>query len=316
MTVKYAKILSTGSYLPKNSVTNDDLAEKLETSHDWIFSRTGIASRHIANEQETTNFMAYMAASQALQRAEIEADELDLIIVATCTPDNFFPSTACFVAHNLHVKKSIPAFDLSAACSGFVYALDLAKQYIENGTYKNIMVIGSEKMSAVVDWQDRSTCVLFGDGAGAAIITLSDKPGIEFSKMHALYDNDGILSCSNDEANNKINMQGNQVFKVAVNRMGEVVDELLAISGYDKNQIDWLIPHQANIRIMQGIAKKLDLPFSRVIVTVETQGNTSAASIPIALDHAITKNKVKRGDLLLLEAFGGGMTWGALLIRY
>ena len=316
--MKNAIISGTGSYLPAYSLTNYDLEEKIDTSHEWIHDRTGISSRHVANETETTSFMAAEAAKKALAAAEISAEHIDLIIVATCTPDFFFPSTACFVKNALEIQRPIPTFDVSAACSGFVYVMDIAKQYIASGAAKHVLLIGSEKMSDAVDWQDRSTCVLFGDGAGAVLLSASNTPGILASKIHSAYDKELILTYPNGLVNktSKLTMRGNEVFKLAVNLMGDIVDEVLAEGKLTKEDITWLIPHQANVRIIKAIAKKLNLPMSQVIVTVENQGNTSAASIPIALDYSVKSQRIKRGDLLLIEAFGGGLTWGAALVRY
>lgn len=315
--MKNAVISGTGSYLPRRSLTNAELEETLDTSDEWILSRTGIKSRCVASEEETTSYMAGMAARQALARAGLDANEIDLIIVATCTPDHFFPSMACYVQQALNITRAIPAFDVSAACSGFIYAMDIAKQYIAAGSVKHILVVGSESMSRAVDWTDRATCVLFGDGAGAAVLSASDKPGIVGSVLHALYDKDKFLSYPNPS--NKtvyIGMSGNEVFKLAVKIMGDIVDEVLAVSHLQKSDIKWLVPHQANIRIIQAIAKKLSLPMSQVIVTLAHQGNTSAASIPLALDFSIQEQRIQRGDVLLLESFGGGLTWGAMVIRY
>ncbi|WP_028387845.1 beta-ketoacyl-ACP synthase III [Legionella fairfieldensis] len=317
--MKNAVINGTGSYLPEQVVTNQDLESRLDTSHEWILTRTGISSRHIASEKETTSFMACEAARRALAASTINAEEIDLILVATCTPNYFFPGIACHVQKALNIVRPIPAFDISAACSGFVYAMDIAKQYINAGSAKHILVIGSESMSRAVDWTDRSTCILFGDGAGAVVLSASEEPGILASKLHALHDEDTLLSYpnySNEEQKAFIEMRGNEVFKLAVNIMGDVVDEVLQACDLQKADINWLIPHQANIRIIQAIAKKLSLPMSQVIVTIENQGNTSAASIPLALDYSIRENRIKRGDLLLLESFGGGMTWGAIIVRY
>lgn len=314
----YAVIAGSGSYLPKRSLTNHELEQTLDTSHEWIHSRTGISSRYIAENEETTSWMAAKAAQCALDAAHVSPDSIDLIIVATCTPDYFFPSTACFVKHQLHIQRAIPCFDMSAACTGFIYAMDVAKQYITSGSAQHVLIIGSEKMSGAVDWQDRATCVLFGDGAGAVIVSASEKPGILASKIHSSYDSDLILTYPNRMVNltGTLQMRGNEVFKLAVNRMGDIVDEVLNEANLSKADIDWLIPHQANVRIIKAIAKKLDLPMSQVVVTVEHQGNTSAASIPIALDHAIRNQQIQRGQLLLIEGFGGGITWGAVLVRY
>ncbi|SKA20379.1 MULTISPECIES: beta-ketoacyl-ACP synthase III [Legionella] len=317
--MKNAVINGTGSYLPERVVTNKDLESTLDTSHEWILSRTGISSRRIASEQETTSYMACQAAVRAIESSDIEADDLDLILVATCTPNHFFPSMACHVQKALNIAKPIPAFDIGAACSGFVYAMDVAKQYITSGSAKHVMVIGSESMSRALDWTDRSTCVLFGDGAGAVVLSASDKPGILGSTLHALHDHEGYLTYPNSVSPEKrefIGMRGNEVFKLAVNIMGDVVDEILQTCHLQKSDVNWLIPHQANLRIIQAIAKKLNLPMSQVIVTIENQGNTSAASIPLALDYSIREKRIKRGDLLLIESFGAGMTWGAMVIRY
>ena len=322
--MKTAIISGTGSYLPDLVVTNYDLEKKIETTHEWIYERTGIESRHIANENETTSYMAAQAAKLALEASQVSPDAIDLIIVATCTPDFFFPNTACYVKQALSISRPIPTFDVSAACSGFVYIMDIAKQYIASGAAKHILLIGSEKMSQAVDWQDRSTCVLFGDGAGAAVLSVSemsqtsDMQGILATKIHSAFDSELILTYPNSLVNpaGKITMRGNEVFKLAVNMMGDIVDEILADCQLQKSDINWLIPHQANIRIIKAIAKKINLPMSHVITTVGSQGNTSAASIPIALDYSVKSQKIKRGDLLLIEAFGGGITWGAALVRY
>ncbi|KTC74379.1 3-oxoacyl-ACP synthase [Legionella birminghamensis] len=318
--MKNAVINGTGSYLPKRQLSNFELESKLDTTHEWIHSRTGISSRYIADEQETVFFMASEAARNAIESSTIDADDIDVIIVATCTPDHFFPSMACHVQKALNIKKPIPAFDISAACSGFVYAMDTAWNYIRSGAAKHVLVIGSERMSHAVNWEDRSTCILFGDGAGAVVLSAdSEKEGIIASKLHSSFDADGLLTYENFTTAGQrsyVGMRGNEVFKIAVNIMGDIVDEILEASQLEKSDINWLIPHQANIRIIRGIAKKLNLPMSQVIVTIENQGNTSAASIPLALDFAIKNGSVKRDELLLLESFGAGMTWGALVIRY
>jgi 3-oxoacyl-[acyl-carrier-protein] synthase-3 len=317
----YAVIKGTGSYLPKKNLPNTELEKTLDTTHEWIFSRTGISSRHIASDHETTSFMAGEAAKMSLESAEISPDELELIIVATCTPDHYFPSIACYVQKALNIKKSIPAFDVSAACSGFVYAMDIAKQYITSGTAQHVLVVGSESMSRAVNWDDRSSCVLFGDGAGAAVLSRSSEPGILGSVLHSSYDEEKLLIYPTYNPENLsdrplIGMRGNEVFKIAVNIMGDIVDEVLSASNLTRSDINWLVPHQANIRIINAIAKKLSMPMSQVIVTLENQGNTSAASIPLALDYSIREKRIKRGDTLLLESFGGGMTWGAMVIQY
>jgi len=317
--MKNAHISGTGSYLPERQLTNKELEAQLDTSDEWILSRTGISSRRVASVHETTSFMASEAAKNALESSGVEANEIDLILVATCTPDHFFPSMACHVQKALQISRPIPAFDISAACSGFVYAMDIAKQYLATGAAKHVLVIGSESMSRAVDWTDRATCVLFGDGAGAVVLSASEKPGIVGSILHAAYDQDKLLTYAAylDEGKRPlIGMRGNEVFKIAVNIMGDIVDEVLAASNLQKSDIKWLVPHQANIRIIQAIAKKLSLPMSQVIVTIEHQGNTSAASIPLALDVSVREQRIQRGDLILLESFGGGMTWGAMVIRY
>lgn len=317
--MKNAVISGTGSYLPERELTNKELETMLDTSDEWILTRTGISSRHIAAAHETTSFMAGKAAKQALESSGLAADEIDLIVVATCTPDHFFPSMACHVQHELQITRPIPAFDIGAACSGFVYAMDLARQYISAGNARHVLVVGSESMSRAVDWNDRSTCVLFGDGAGALVLSAKEEQGIIGSVLHSSYDEGSLLTYAthnSDGSRPLIGMRGNEVFKIAVNIMGEIVDEVLEQSNLQKSDIKWLVPHQANIRIIQAIAKKLSLPMSQVIVTIKHQGNTSAASIPLALDYSIREKRIKRGDLLLLESFGGGMTWGAMVIRY
>ncbi|MDP3268448.1 MAG: beta-ketoacyl-ACP synthase III [Legionella sp.] len=317
--MKHAVISGTGSYLPKRQVTNDELGLTLDTSDEWIVSRTGISSRNIAEGHETTSYMASKAAEQALTASGLSVDDIDLIVVATCTPDNFFPGVACHVQHYLKMKRPIPAFDVGAACSGFVYVMDIAKQYILSGSANHVLVIGSERMSKTLDWTDRSTCVLFGDGAGAVVLSASDRQGVMGSVLHSSYDSNLHLSLANssfEERSATVSMHGNEVFKLAVNIMGDVVDEVLEISRLQRSNINWLIPHQANIRIINAIAKKLDLPMSQVIVTIGNQGNTSAASIPLALDYSIRNNHIKKDEVLLIESFGAGMTWGAMVIRY
>lgn len=317
--MNYATISGTGSYLPERELTNTELESMLDTSHEWIISRTGISGRRIAADYETTSYMASQAAINALAASELDANQIDLIIVATCTPDYFFPSVACHVQKALAITKPIPAFDVGAACSGFMYAMDIAKQFIYSGAAKHVMVVGSESMSRAVDWTDRASCVLFGDGAGAVVLSLSEQPGLLGSVLHSAYDEDKLLNYkahTNHDKKPVIGMRGHEVFKIAVKLMGDVVDEVLSASGLQQSDITWLVPHQANIRIIQAIAKKLTLPMSQVIVTIEHQGNTSAASIPLALDSSIRNGTIKRGDTMLLESFGGGMTWGAMVIRY
>ncbi|MDF2690360.1 MAG: 3-oxoacyl-ACP synthase [Gammaproteobacteria bacterium] len=319
-----AKIAGTGYYLPKQVLTNQEIAKWVDTSDDWIRQRVGIISRHIASENETNVFMAEQAAKKALAEAKLDPKDLDLIIVATSTPDSIMPSTACEVQHKLGVA-GCPAFDVNAACSGFIYALSIVHQFFLAGTVKHVLIIGSERMSRVINWQDRSTCVLFGDGAGAVVLSASDQPGILGSYIHADGQHKELLHIPNhlpdqafagEKLEAKLTMQGNKVFRYAVTMLEQVVLEVLEKQGLDKSAIDWLVPHQANERIIAATAKNLGLSMDKVILTLPTQGNTSAASIPLALAYAIEQNKIKRGELLLLEAFGAGFVWGAALIRY
>ena len=299
--------------------------EKLvDTSDEWITSRTGIRQRHIAAEGQTTGDLAYGAAIAAMESAGIKARDIDLIVLGTTTPDLIFPSTACLLQHRLGAN-GCPAFDVNAACSGFIYALTVANQFIRAGTVKTALVIGAETLSRMLDWSDRQTCVLFGDGAGAVVLKADDEPGILSSHIHAdggykelLWNPVGVSVGFTHEKNHgvRVVMQGSEVFKVAVKTLDRVVDETLQANNLDKHAIDWLIPHQANLRIIKATAKRLDLPMDRVIVTVDKHGNTSAGSVPLALDYAVRSGKVQRGQLLLLEAFGGGFTWGSALLRY
>jgi len=317
----YSRIVGTGKYLPERVLTNFDLEKMVETSDEWIRTRTGIERRHIAGENETTSDLAYKAALAALESAALDPQDIDVIVVGTTTPDLIFPNVGVLVQEKLGVK-GMPAFSLEAACSGFVYGLTVADQFIRNGTSKRALVIGAETMSRIVDWSDRETCVLFGDGAGAVVLERADTPGIIYSKLGAdgrykelLYAASGVSSRPVDDGS-VLRMKGNEVFKVAVKTLGRMVDDIIEQNDLHKGEIDWLIPHQANIRIIQATAKRLDLPMERVVLTVQEHGNTSAASVPMALDTAVRDGRVKRGDMLLLEAFGGGFTWGASLIRY
>ena len=306
----YSKIIGTGGYLPSKILTNKDLESIVDTTDEWIYERTGINQRHIADDKETSSSMAIQASLEAMKSANIKANNIDLIIVATTTPDKVFPSTACIVQNKL--KINAPAFDVQAACTGFIYALSIADNYIKTGMCKNILVIGSEKYSNLLDWSDRATCVLFGDGAGAVVLSASSKNGIISSHIHA----DGKykdLLCVED---NYIQMKGNEVFKVAVNTLGSLVDETLSKNNMNKKDIDWLIPHQANLRIIKATAKKLSMPMDQVVVTIDKHGNTSAASIPLALNEAIKDGRIKDDQVILLEAFGSGFTWGSVLLRY
>ena len=322
----YARIAGTGSYLPAQVLTNGDLAARgVETSDEWIATRTGIRQRHIAAEGETTSDLGYNAALRALEAAGVDARELDLIVVGTTTPDLIFPSTACLIQHRLGAD-GCPAFDVNAACSGFVYALTVADKFIRTGAAKTALVIGAETLTRMIDWNDRTTCVLFGDGAGAVVLKADDETGIISTHMHAdggkkelLWNPVGVSAGFKPDEHNagvRILMSGNEVFKHAVKALDAVVEETLEANGLDRSEIDWLIPHQANLRIIEATAKRLAMPMERVIVTVDKHGNTSSGSVPLALDEAVRSGKVRRGQLLLLEAFGGGFTWGSALLRY
>ena len=317
----YARIVGTGSYLPAHIMTNADLEKRVETTDDWIFSRTGIRERHIAAENEKTSDLALAAARAALDAAGIEPNQIDLIVVATTTPDFVFPSTACLVQQKLGITNGCPAFDLQAVCSGFVYALATGEQFIRAGQCKNVLVIGAETLSRITDWDDRSNCILWGDGAGAVVLQASETPGIISTHLHADGRYEAMLKVPAGPSAGyaqacTIEMEGNAVFKMAVNTLDAIVDETLAANGMQKSQIDWLVPHQANIRIIQATAKKLGMSMDRVVVTVESHGNTSAASIPLALDTAVRDGRIQRGETLLMEAFGGGFTWGSVLALY
>jgi 3-oxoacyl-[acyl-carrier-protein] synthase-3 len=320
----YSRIAGTGSFLPANVVTNADLAKMVDTSDEWVAARTGIRQRHLAAEGETTGDLAFGAAKAALEAAGVAAKDIDLLIVGTTTPDLIFPSTACLLQHRLGAN-GCPAFDVNAACSGFIYALTVADKFIRSGSAKTALVVGAETLSRMIDWSDRSTCVLFGDGAGAVVLKASEEAGILSSHVHAdgaykelLWNPVGVSVGFTHERNHgvRVVMQGSEVFKVAVKTLDRVVEETLAANGIDRHAIDWLIPHQANLRIIQATAKRLDMPMERVVVTVDKHGNTSSASVPLALDHGVRSGRIKRGQLLLLEAFGGGFTWGSALVRY
>jgi 3-oxoacyl-[acyl-carrier-protein] synthase-3 len=321
----YSRIAGTGSYLPEKVLTNDDLAKFIDTSDEWIASRTGIRERHIAAEGETTSDLAYHASIRALEAAGVDAKDLDLIVVGTTTPDLIFPSTACLLQHRIGAN-GCAAFDVNAACSGFVYALTVADKFIRSGSAKNVLVVGAETLTRMLDWSDRSTCVLFGDGAGAVVLKADTETGILSTHMHAdggkkelLWNPVGVSVGFKPEEPNagvKVLMTGNEVFKHAVKALDSVVEETLEANGLDRHDIDWLIPHQANLRIIEATAKRLDMPMDRVIVTVDRHGNTSSGSVPLALDEAVRTGKVQRGQLVLLEAFGGGFTWGSALLRY
>ena len=324
----YSKIIGTGSYLPPKRITNDELTQQLaakgiETSDEWIVSRSGISARHYAEPDVLSSDLAVAAAQRALEMAKLQANDIDLIIMATSTPDHLggFPSTACVVQRKLGITNGAPAMDVQAVCSGFVYAMSVADSFIKSGAHKNVLVIGAEVFSRILNFEDRTTCVLFGDGAGAIVMSASDEPGILATKLHADGSHGHIL-CMPGSVNNGaiagsayLYMDGPAVFKLAVSVLDKVAREVLQSANVDAAEIDWLIPHQANIRIMQGTAKKLGLPLEKMVVTVDQHGNTSAASIPLALDLAVRDGRVKPGHQVLMEGVGGGFTWGAVLVR-
>jgi len=307
----YSKIIGTGSYLPAKALTNYDLEKMVDTSHDWIVTRSGIVERHFAADNELTSDLALQASRRAIEAAGIKADEIDLIIVATTSPDMPFPSTACILQDKLGIRNGGAAFDMQAVCGGFVFALNTADLYIKGGQAKTVLVVGAEVLSRMLDWNDRTTCVLFGDGAGAVVLRASDKPGIVASKLHSDGQHRNML-----KADPKVSMDGKAVFKFAVTVLSEVVEEVLEEQKMAGTDIDWLVPHQANIRIIEATAKKLGLGMDNVVVTVANHGNTSAASIPLALDTAVRDGRIKAGQNILLEAVGGGFTWGAVLIKW
>lgn len=320
----YARITGTGGYLPENIMTNHDLEKIVDTTDQWIRERTGIEQRHIAVEGETMVDLAEMAARRAIEAADIDAQDIDLIILATSTPDKIFPSSACILQARLDIH-GCPAFDVQAVCTGFIYAMTIAEKFITTGSSKKALVIGAEVFSHILNWKDRTTCVLFGDGAGAVILEASEDTGILSTHIHAdgKYENlllvpygiaDGYDKVKAGEA--FVEMKGNEVFKVAVNTLGRIVDETLAANNMMKSDIDWLVPHQANIRIITATAKKLKMSMDQVVVTINKHGNTSAASVPLALDVAVRDGRIKPNELLLLEAFGGGFTWGSVLTRF
>ncbi len=309
----YSKIIGCGSYLPEKILTNYDLAEIVDTTHDWIFERTGIVQRHIASETESSVDMAYNASLKAMLMAGLSPDDIDMIIVATATPERKFPSTAVLLQNSLKIEKG-SAFDINAACTGFIYALDVAHKYIETKIAKNILVVGTEKMSSLLDWTDRNTCVLFGDGAGAVILSQSNKPGILSTSIGSNGSYKDLLTVNIDSE--FIEMKGNDVFKIAVKTMGKLAVSTLQKNDISIDEINWLIPHQANSRIINAIAKKISLPNEKVILTVDKHGNTSAASIPLAFDDAYHSGSLKEGDLIMLEAFGAGFTWGSVLLKF
>jgi 3-oxoacyl-[acyl-carrier-protein] synthase-3 len=322
--MKYSRITGTGGYLPEKVLTNHDLEKIMDTTDEWIRDRTGIYKRHIAAGGETTCDLAEIAATRAMEAAGRTPRQIDLIVLATTTPDRVFPSTACLLQQRLDIHGTA-AFDVQAVCTGFVYALAIADKFIKTGAAKCALVVGAETLSRIVDWNDRGTGILFGDGAGAVIIEASDEPGILSTHLHADGSYEHLLtvpagiSAGYDKVlagQAYVQMQGNEVFKMAVNTLGRIVDETLAANKMEKSDVDWLIPHQANIRIIQATARKLKMSMDRVVVTVGEHGNTSAASVPLALDTAIRDGRIKRGETLLMEAFGGGFTWGSALLKY
>ncbi len=324
MMSKFARITGTGGYLPDNIMTNHDLEKIVDTTDEWIVSRTGIKQRHIATEDETTCDLAEQAAGQAMDAAGIKAQDLDLIIVATTTPDKIFPSTACLLQKRLGNHGNC-AFDVQAVCSGFVYALGIADKFIRTGSAKTALVVGAETISRLLNWEDRTTCVLFGDGAGAVILQESDEMGIMSTHLHADGEYEELLHIPGgisrnkallEEAGGKVHMKGNEVFKMAVNTLGRIVDETLAHNNMRKSDIDWLVPHQANRRIIDATARKLKMSTEQVVLTVERHGNTSAASVPLAFNEAVRDGRIKPGQTVLMEAFGGGFTWGSALLKF
>jgi 3-oxoacyl-[acyl-carrier-protein] synthase-3 len=322
--VTFARITGTGSYLPEKVLTNADLEKMVDTTDEWITERTGIKKRHIARDNETTCDLAEAAARNAITAAEIKISDIDLIVVATTTPDRIFPSTACLLQERLDLH-GCTAFDIQAVCTGFVYALGVAEKFIRSGSHRCALVIGAETLSRIIDWNDRGTCVLFGDGAGAVVLQASDEPGILSTHLHAdgkykdlltvpagISEHYDVLS----QGKAFMQMKGNEVFKMAVNTLGRIVDETLEANGLAKSDIDWLVPHQANIRIINATARKLDMSLDNVVVTVDEHGNTSAASIPLAFDIGVRDGRIKRGETVMFEAFGGGFTWGSTLLKF
>ena len=314
----HSRIVGSGSYLPPRVVTNDEFARRLDTSDAWIRERTGIAERRIADESQASSDLALEASRAALAAAQLAPSDIDLIIVATSTPDHVFPSTACLLQAKLGIR-GCPAFDVQAVCSGFVYALATADSFIRSGMNRRALIVGTEVFSRIMDWNDRGTCVLFGDGAGAVVLVPGSSPGIHGAALHADGSYAGILSVPGNVMGGRIvgspylQMQGNQVFKFAVKVLDEVARETLAAAGMTVADVDWLIPHQANVRILEATARKLGLPRERLVVTVERHGNTSAASIPLALDEYLRAGKIRAGHRVLMEGVGGGFTWGAVL---
>jgi 3-oxoacyl-[acyl-carrier-protein] synthase-3 len=320
---RYSRVIGTGGYLPDEIRTNEQISQIVDTSDSWIFERTGIKSRRIAGVDETASSMAEIAARQAIEAAGCNLEDIDLIIVATGTPDRVYPSTGCLLQQRLGIKNCV-AFDIQAACSGSIFALSIADQYIKSGAARKVLVVGSELCSRIVDWSDRGTCILFGDGAGAVLLAVSDEAGILSTHIHSDGEYEDLLYCPNPQAATEankdeagfINMRGNEVFKVAVNTLGRIVDETLEANNLQQSDIDWLVPHQANTRIIAATAKKLKMSMDNVILTLESQGNTSSASVLLALNEGVRDGRIQRGHVVLLEAFGAGFTWGSALIKY
>ncbi len=319
-----SRIIGTGSYLPENIMTNTDLEKIVDTSDEWIRERTGIEQRHIVADDQTTSDLAYEASLRALDMAKVKAEDLDLIIVATTTADKIFPSTAAILQQKLGNRGSA-AFDVQAVCTGFIYALSVADQFIKTGMVKTALVTGAESMSRITNWEDRNTCVLFGDGAGAVVLEASEQEGVLSTHLHADGKHEELLHVpsgiskppkTDDVSEIKMNMKGNEVFKVAVNTLSKIAKETLEHNNITKEDLDWLVPHQANLRIIKATAKKLNLDEGQTIITVNKHANTSSASVPLALDEAVRDGRIQRGQLLLLEAFGGGFTWGSALVRF
>ncbi|MDN5848685.1 MAG: ketoacyl-ACP synthase III [Nitrococcus sp.] len=323
--MSFSRIRGTGGYLPERIITNHDLERMVDTSDQWIRERTGISERHIAAEGELCSDLAAAAARRALTAAAFTGRDIDLVVLATSTPDQIFPSTACLLQERLDIPRNVIAFDIAAACCGFIYALDVADRFIRTGGARRALVIGAETFSRILNWQDRATCVLFGDGAGAVVLEAAEEPGVLATRLHADGRQAALLNVPwgvsqgydrLTDNSGKITMRGNEVFKVAVRTMGRLVNETLQANNLSREEVDWLVPHQANIRIMTALARKIGFPMERVIVTADRHANTSAASVPLALDVAVRDGRIQRGQLLLLEAFGAGFTWGSALVRY
>ncbi len=323
--MKTARVIGTGSYLPERIMPNAELEATLDTTDEWIVARTGIRQRHVAAPDEMTSDLAEQAARRAIQAAGIQPSDLDLIVVATTTPDLVFPSVACLLQNRLGIRTGCPAFDVQAVCAGFVYAIDVVHRYFQTGGCTRALVVGAETFTRILDWTDRNTCVLFGDGAGAVVLEAADEPGIISTHLHADGRYHELLNVSSGVSSNYsqvvrgeayTQMQGSEVFKWAVKALGDIVDETLDHNGMQKSDIDWLVPHQANIRIIAATAKKLQMSMDQVIVTVDRHGNTSAASIPMAFDEGVRDGRIKRGDTVIMEGFGGGFAWGSVLLRY